>query len=130
MKLIKYFFVGGTAAVLDISIFYFFAQRLGYNYLIVAPVGFILATLLNYYLSIKIVFQKGSRFSPGLELLAIFAVSTFALAINQLCLYCSIDILHINKMISKIGATGVVFFWNYFLRKNFVFKISNVQIQD
>lgn len=128
MKIIKYFFVGGTAAVLDISIFYVFAQRMGFNYLLVAPIGFILATLLNYFLSIKLVFQKGSRFSPAMEIFAIFVVSTIALAINQLCLYFAIDVLLINKMIAKIGATGVVFFWNYFLRNNFVFKISKTEI--
>lgn len=128
MKIIKYFFVGGVAAALDISIFYVFAQKLGYNYLLVAPIGFILATLLNYYLSIRLVFIKGTRFSPGMEIVAIFVVSTIALIINQACLYVSIDMLHINKMLSKIGATGVVFFWNYFLRNNYVFKTKNVQV--
>jgi putative flippase GtrA len=129
IKIIKYFFVGGIAAVLDISIFYVFAQKLGYNYLIVGPIGFILATLLNYYLSIKLVFKKGTRFSPGMELLAIFVVSTIALIINQICLYISIDMLHMHKMLAKIGATGIVFFWNYFLRNNYVFKTAKAQVQ-
>ena len=129
MKIIKYFFVGGTAAALDISIFFVFVQKLGYNYLIIAPIGFTLATLLNYYLSIQVVFQKGIRFSPRAELLAIFIVSVIALAINQLCLFISIDILHLNKMLSKVGATGVVFFWNYFLRNNYVFKASKEALE-
>lgn len=127
MKLVKYFFVGGTAAVLDISIFFVFVQKLGYNYLIIAPIGFVLATLLNYFLSIKMVFKKGTRFSPKMELLAIFVVSSIALVINQICLFINIDMLHINKMLAKIVATGVVFFWNYFLRSNFIFKSTSIQ---
>lgn len=130
MKLVKYFFVGGTAAVLDISIFFVFVQKLGYNYLVIAPIGFTLATLLNYYLSIQIVFQKGIRFSPKAELLAVFVVSLIALAINQICLFISIDIFHLNKMVAKIGATGVVFFWNYFLRNNYVFKPSKTSVNN
>ncbi len=124
MKIIRYLFVGGTAAALDISIFYIFVQKLGYNYLVIAPIGFILATLLNYFLSIKFVFKRGTRFSPGIELLAIFAVSTVALLINQLCLFVCIDMLHFHKMFAKVTATGVVFFWNYFFRNNYIFKAN------
>lgn len=41
---------------------------------------------------------------------------------NQIVLYVNIDLIHIEKMISKFIATGSVFFWNYYARKHFVFK--------
>src|SRR5258708_18315614 len=95
MKIVRYFFVGAAAASLDISIFFVFAKLAGLNYLIVGCVGFVLATLLNYVLSVRHVFQSGIRFSRRNEVLLVFAVSTVGLAINQFVLF---------TMVSKYSA--------------------------
>ena len=42
---------------------FLFAKLLGYNYLVVGCAGFILATAVNYFLSIRFVFRSGARFS-------------------------------------------------------------------
>lgn len=123
MRLIKYFFVGGVAAALDISIFIISVQIFAVNYLIIAPISFVLATLLNYYLSIRIVFTSGARFSRQWELIAIFIVSGISLIINQATLFITVEIFFLHKVAAKIIATGVVFFWNYFSRRNFIFKV-------
>jgi len=120
-RFIKYFFVGGAAAAVDIGLFSFLAGYLGWPWLPVSIATFILATLVNYLLSIIFVFQSGSKHSRHIEILGVFIVSGLALVVNQLVLYLAIEQLHWHLIISKIIATGVVFFWNYFGRSRFVF---------
>jgi putative flippase GtrA len=118
----RYFVVGGVSACFDIGFFYVFAKLLGYNYLGVATVGFVFAVLVNYYLSVRFVFTSGVRFSRGQELLLIYLVSSVGLLIHLAVLYVSVDWLAIELMLSKLGATGATFAWNFLARNYFVFR--------
>jgi putative flippase GtrA len=124
MKIIKYFFVGGIAAVADIGLFYLGAAVAGWNYMIVGTVSFTLATLVNYIISIRVVFQSGARFSRHYEMLLVFLVSCVGLALNQLILYVCVSVLAIHLLPAKLIATAGVFLWNYHLRSRFVFSTS------
>jgi putative flippase GtrA len=121
MKIVKYFFVGGIAAVVDIGLFYLGAGVASWNYLIVGTVSFTLATVVNYVISVRIVFQSGVRFSRHHELVLVFLVSCLGLAINQAILYACISRLSVAILPAKLVATGGVFLWNYLLRSRFVF---------
>jgi putative flippase GtrA len=122
VKIIRYFFVGGVAACVDIGFFLLFAKILGFNYLLVASIGFILATLVNYVLSVRYVFDSGVRFSRKREFALIYAVSALGLLFNLAALYLLVDIARAELMLSKIIATATVFFWNYLARKHYVFR--------
>jgi len=122
MQILKYFFVGGAAAGLDIALFTLFAVILKWPWLPVSICTFILATLLNYVLSIRFVFTSGSKYSRYLEILGVFLVSSLALLVNQIVLYISIESFGLNLILSKVLATGIVFFWNYFGRSKLIFS--------
>ena len=122
MRIVKYFFVGGAAAAVDIGLFSLCAVYLGWPWLPVSITTFILATLTNYYLSINFVFDSGIRHKKHIEIAGVFAVSTLALLVNQATLYLAIEVFNLNLIVSKVIATGVVFFWNYYGRSKFVFK--------
>jgi len=125
MKIVRYFFVGGAAAALDISIFFVFAKLAGFNYLAVGCVGFIFATMLNYALSVRHVFQSGVRFSRRKELLLVYVVSIIGLAINQFALFTFVSQFSMELMLSKVAATLTVFLWNFAARNYFVFRQPN-----
>ncbi|HET7032258.1 MAG TPA: GtrA family protein, partial [Casimicrobiaceae bacterium] len=116
-----YLFVGGAAAAVDIAFFFVFAKLAGLNYLVVAPVGFLLATWVNYELSIRHVFRSGARFNRRREILLVYAISAVGLLINQGVLYALVAKLGAGLMAAKFAATATVFFWNYGARSNFVF---------
>ena len=61
MKIFRYAGVGATAATVDFLIFAVFAKLLNFNYLAVGAVGFIIATTINYFLSVRFVFERGVR---------------------------------------------------------------------
>ena len=119
--LTRYFFVGGAAACVDIGLFAVFAKILGLPYLKVATASFVLAPLVNYWLSVRFVFVSGQRFRRRWEMAMVFGVSAAGLALNSLILWLAVEYLRVELMAAKLAATGVVFFWNYFARRVLIF---------
>lgn len=120
-RVARYFVVGGVAAAVDIGLFMLFAKGLGLPYLRVAAATFVVATLVNYWLSIRFVFVSGARFRRRWEVALVFAVSAVGLALNQAILALSVERLGAGLLAAKLLATGMVFFWNYFARRVLVF---------
>jgi len=122
IQVARYFGVGAVAAFIDISLFWFFAGYLGFHYMIVGTLSFILATATNYVLSIRYVFESGVRFARHHEVMLVFFVSAVGLVLNQSVLFVCIGLLQSNLLLSKILATAMVFVWNYNARSRFIFK--------
>lgn len=122
MKIFRYAGVGATAAAVDFTIFAVFAKFLEMNYLLVGAGGFIIATTVNYFLSIRFVFETGVRFGFLKEILLVFLISLIGLIINQAVLYFGIGVLNWEMLLVKVGATGMVFFWNFGARAQLIFK--------
>jgi putative flippase GtrA len=122
MKIFRYFFVGGVSAVIDISLFAIFAGYFKFPWAVVSIITFIIATLANYFLSIRFVFKSGSRYKKHHEILGVFIVSTLALLLNQMFLYLFIEKMNIHLIISKCLTTSMLFLWNYFGRQRFIFS--------
>jgi len=120
--IILYFFVGGIAALTDLFIFYVFANQLGFNYLLITIIGFVVATFVNYLLSIKFVFHTGARYARGAEIIITYMVSAIGLIVHISVLFLLIDFLQFEKMLSKIIAIVSAFMFNFLLRKYYVFK--------
>ena len=119
--LIRYFFVGGIAALTDLSLFFLGAPILGFPYLTVGACSFVVATYINYILSIRFVFQSGVRFNKQHEILLVFLVSGIGLLIHQITLYTGIETFSLPLMLAKISATGIVFLWNFGARRYIIF---------
>ena len=122
MKIVRYFFVGFMAAAVDIGIFTVAVQGFGFDWFFVALFSFALATLANYLLSVRYVFESGVRFKKRAEMSLVFLVSGIALTINQSFLWLLIETADINEVLSKLIASVSVFLWNYAARSRFIFK--------
>jgi putative flippase GtrA len=121
-QVFKYFLVGGIAASFDIGFFMLFAGLLDFHWLPISIASFILATLINYIISINYVFESGARYQKKYEIASIFLISGSALIFNQAVLYATIVLLAWPLLMSKLCATGLVFFWNYLWRSLWLFK--------
>ncbi len=124
-RIARYFFVGGVAACVDIGLFMVGTSVLDLPYLRVNAFSFIVATLVNYFLSVRLVFVSGGRFRRRWEIVMVFAVSAIGLGLNQLILAAGIEMGHLVPLLAKLVATGVVFFWNYLARRLLVFKATH-----
>ena len=122
MKIIRYAFVGGTAASIDLLVFFVAVKVYYLNWFFVAFISFIIATIVNYRLSVKFVFESGKRFGSRTELCLVFLVSGVGLTLNQASLWWLIEIEHIDEIIAKVLAITLIFAWNYTLRSCYIFK--------
>lgn len=125
-KIVLYFFVGGVAALSDLLIFFVFTKLLGIYYVYIAVLGFIIATFINYLLSIRFVFDPGARFSKLFELGMVYLASLLAFAVHLAILILLIDYFSLEKMISKTFATIGAFMFNYLIRKYYVFAKKRI----
>ncbi len=122
MKIVRYFFVGGIAALVDLALFALGAKLLGWPYLPVAGGSFVVATLVNYLLSVRHVFESGARFRKHEEIGLVFVVSALGLAVNQSILWLAVEQFGLELILAKLCATGTVFFWNYAIRHFYIFR--------
>jgi putative flippase GtrA len=83
----RYLLVGGLCACIDIGLFMLFAKVLGLPYMPVAAATFMVATLANYFLSVRFVFVSGHRFVQKHEIALVFLVSGVGLALNAVILW-------------------------------------------
>ena len=118
----RYFLVGGAAALVDWSLFALLALWAGLPWFPCALASFLTATLVNYVLSVRYVFRSGVRFSVPHEVMMVFGVSAAGLVLNQTLMWLWIEWAHWNMMLGKIHATGVVFLWNYGIRRFYIFR--------
>lgn len=122
MKVVSYFFVGATAAIVDIAVFGVLVKFFQLPWFQVAIFSFVLATAVNYILSIRFVFESQVRFSRHQEISLVFFVSAVGLVFNQFFLWIFIEQWLLDEVVSKIMASGAVFFWNYLARRTYIFR--------
>lgn len=129
LQFVSYFFVGGIAAIVEWIIFFVLSGLLGIQYIIATVAAFVFSTSINLILGKLFTFKNSSRYKSRKikEALLIFAVSTIGLILNILLMYLFVNILGMNTKIlmtiSKVLSTGLVFVWNFLIRKFVIYKV-------
>ncbi|MBQ3121813.1 MAG: GtrA family protein [Bacteroidaceae bacterium] len=126
IQLFRYFFVAAGAFVMDYGFYFLLSYIFGVQYLIAAIAGFIAGTSTNYLISKYMVFQ-GEPQSRSVEVFLVFLISGIGLLWLELGLYLLTDIYGMHYLLSKLVMTAVVFLWNFFARKFFMYsKFYNI----
>ena len=107
---------------MEFVLFAILIKSLGVKWYYANVVSFTLVNLIHYALSVRFVFESGTRFAKHQEILLTFLASVVGLLVNQLALYVLVSLLGLEVLIAKIGAIGTTFFWNYLVRQNFIFR--------
>ncbi|MDP6562050.1 MAG: GtrA family protein [Candidatus Peribacteraceae bacterium] len=119
MQFLRYFFVGGSAAVVDLLIFTVLVTYFDLHYAIAAFIGYMLGLAWNHFLCIIWVFE--SKHDRAKEIFMVFAIALGGLLWTWLILYLLIDIAGFDPIISKMISQILVLFWNFTMRKFYVF---------
>ena len=119
MQFLRYFFVGGTAAVVDLLAFTILVKNFDVHYAIAAFIAYMLGLAWNHILCIIWVFE--SKHHRGKELLMVFLIAVGGILWTWLILYLLIDLAGIDAVISKMISQILVLFWNFSMRKFYVF---------
>jgi putative flippase GtrA len=111
---------------MDYGFYFLLSYIFGVQYLIAAIAGFIAGTSTNYLISKYMVFQ-GEPQSRSVEVFLVFLISGIGLLWLELGLYLLTDIYGMHYLLSKLVMTAVVFLWNFFARKFFMYsKFHNI----
>jgi len=117
IQFLRYLFVGGTAAVVNIGSLYILKEWCHLYYLLANCLGFLLGLITNYILSKLLVFTKENEMGKIAEFLSYALIGVIGLGFDTLFVWLFTDILLFYYMLSKIIATILVFIWNFTARK-------------
>jgi putative flippase GtrA len=130
VQLFRYGFVAVGAFAVDYGVYFLLSYIMGVQYLVAALAGFVMGTATNYLISKYLVFQ-GEPKSRTFEVLLVFLISGVGLLWLELGLYALTEIYGIHYLLSKLIMTGVVFLWNFFARKLFMYsRFFNILKED
>ena len=127
-QFISYFFVGGVAAIVEWVMFFIFANVLQINYFVSTVIAFIFSTTANWILGRITTFKDNNTYKDkkAKEAFLVFVVSAIRLLFNLILMYLFVTVMgfdsSLGKTLSKIAATGIVFIWNFLIRKLVIYK--------
>ena len=104
-EILRFAIVGGASFLVDYGLLYLCTEWLGIHYLYSAAISFMVSVVVNYWLCVRFVFTGAGR-QTGRQA-ALFIGS-------------SIVGLGLHYMLAKIGATFIVMFWNYVMKRKAV----------
>ena len=127
-QFISYFFVCGVAAIVEWVMFFIFANVLQINYFVSTVIAFIFSTTANWILGRITTFKDNNTYKDkkAKEAFLVFIVSAIGLLFNLILMYLFVTVMgfdsSLGKTLSKIAATGIVFIWNFLIRKLVIYK--------
>lgn len=122
-QFISYFFVGGTAALVEWLSFSACFYLLGIGHMVSTVIAFIIATFVNWILGRRFTFKDDAgQTSVIKDLVKVYLASLIGLFLNLGFMYLFVDVLSMHPMLSKILATGLVFIWNFAVRRFVIYK--------
>ena len=119
MQFLRYFFVGGSSAVVDLLVFTVLVKHMEFHYILAAFVGYMMGLAWNHFLCIAWVFE--SKHNRTKELAMVFVIAVGGLLWTWLILYLLIDVASMDEVIAKMISQILVLFWNFSMRKFYVF---------
>ena len=122
IQLSRYFFVGGTAFVVDFGLLHALTEYAGLHYTLSATVAFLAGLTVNYLISVHWVFSQRRLRSRTAEFLVFGIIGVVGLALNVLIIWTLTEFAGFHYLASKIVATAIVFAWNFTARKYILFN--------
>ena len=119
MQFARYFFVGGSAAVVDLVTYTVILKMFGLHYVACAFIGYMAGLAWNHVLCGYWGFE--SKHKKMKEILMVIFIAIGGLLWTWLILYLLIDLMSFDEIGAKMVSQILVLFWNFSMRKIFVF---------
>ena len=121
-RLMSYFVVGLLATLVEWGSFWVLDYAIGIQYLIATIIAMIISTFSNWLFGRLLTFRNAEKGNTLLEIGKIYITSFAGIGLNVLLMWIMVDKCTMNEMLSKVIATGFVFFYNYFIRTLYIYK--------
>ncbi len=123
-EFVKYFIAGGLAFIVDFSILMLLYRLFHVHYLMATAIGLLFGFTITYLLSIKWVFRYRSVSDQKSEVSIFFFIGIIGFILSELIMWIGVDILLLTVPMTKLIAAGIVFVWNFLIRKILLFRSS------
>jgi dolichol-phosphate mannosyltransferase len=119
IQFLFYLFVGGLSAIVNLLVFVA-AHGIGLSVSVAAVTAFFIAALVNYVLSIKLIFRHNARWRTTSELMVYFFVVS---VIGVIDMYSTVGFVSLGMppWLAKVGATAIGLVLNFTARRFIVF---------
>jgi len=118
-EMLRFAVAGGSSFVADYILLYICTEWFGFHYLHSAAISFTVSVLINYWLCVIFVFTGAGK-QTGRQAALFIGSSIVGLGINQVCMWLFVEKIGLHYMVAKIGATFIVMFWNYVMKRKAV----------
>lgn len=113
----RFLVVGLLSFAFDYGLFFVLFHYFGVQYLVASTISFSLSLVLNYFLTLKFVFEAKPGRNMAVEFAVYVGLNIVALGLNQLILFLTVAGLGASPLIGKLVATAVVLVYNFISRK-------------
>lgn len=123
-ELTLYGICGALSTILDVGLFWIFANIFDFHYLVANAIAWILAIIFSFLANKYFVFESKSfkRDVWVKEAAEFFCARGLACGIDMGGMYILVSVLDINKNYAKLIVTLVVIIINYIISKFWIFK--------
>lgn len=119
IQFLRYLFVGGSAAVVNLVAYAWFTEGLHMHYLVAGFVAYMVGFLWNYVISVLWVFK--SRHSRTKEVVMVMLITVGGLFWTELLLYLLVEFADMHHFLAMFITLWIVLIWNFAMRKAYVF---------
>lgn len=118
----KFLLLGILSTGVDYSL-YLVLITLGLDYVGAIVLGYSAGLWVNYFIGRRYIFTQGTKLkSTHREFISVVGIALVGMLLNiAIVKILSYSLWQMNPMYSRGIAIGIVFFWNYILRKIFVY---------
>ncbi len=123
----SYLIVGVIATAVEWICYAIFDNGLHINTYVAVALAFIISTFANWLAGRLMTFKNADKNNMLKEIVSIYGAAVVGLALNELIMWVILNFIFVQassfeKMFAKMVATGIVFFWNFFIRKLVIYK--------
>ncbi|MEI7674228.1 MAG: GtrA family protein [bacterium] len=119
--IVRYLMMAIVLVMVELSIFYLLNSVFSISYLIATPVSLILVIFLNWYFGRVFIFKNNS-YKASTEFALVATVSIVGIGIQTCVVWFCVETIKLQPLNGKVIAIIVTFFWNYFVRKRYIFR--------
>ena len=127
LQIFRYLFVGGISFVVDYAILFFLKEYCAVNYLLAAGLAFCGGVVANFIFTKILVFKMILQ-NKMWERLIFFMICFAGLFYTEIIMYILTDLWGMHYLLSKIVATVIVFFWNFFAKKLILYRTQKASV--
>lgn len=120
---IRYGIMAVIVVGIELASFWLFYTLFGWHYLIATWASLSIGILLNWVGSRYFVFGN-SKHTTSKEFTLVLLTSLFGVALQSGIVALMVEVLSGPALYGKIAAIVVTFFWNYFVRKKYIYKVE------